>query len=80
MSDAVFRAGLWWSSNAEYSDALSAKRLAEDDGDDEPWTECGRCKGTAQHAWFPAVGDVCTLSPLYTKDWIRKPQRKEKAA
>lgn len=77
---AVFRSGLWWDSPEEHSDALAAKRAADDDGEREPWEECGRCKGAAPHAWFAAVGDVCTLSPLYAKDWIRKPRTKGRKA
>jgi len=64
-----------WATDAEHSDAAAAAAAdaVPDDPDRRP---CGRCNDTAQHAWFPAVGDVCTLSPLYSKAWIRKPQRR----
>lgn len=72
--DLVFSRGSWVT-EAERADHLSAADDAEtpDDPDRQP---CGRCKDTAPHAWFAAVGDVCTLSPLYSKAWIRKPVRR----
>lgn len=80
MSELRYRRGAWCT-DAEYSDALTAADLVRDEKyEREPWERCGRCKDTAPHAWFYAVGSVCTLSPLYTKDWIRKPKSQGRKA
>lgn len=56
----IRRAGLWWDSEAEYADAVSAALAAEDD---ETGAPCPHCNDTAPHAYHRDRGSYCTKAP-----------------
>lgn len=60
MTDPIYRAGLWWDSEAEYQDARAAQ-IAADDGDEDD-DSCPTCRGTAPHAYHRDRGFYCTAA------------------